>query len=154
MNLHSSLGKRSFLLIPLFCALIIVLNLGSVQAGGTLGLNPAVYNEATIVLTPGSSTSKDYQPGQATILIRVLTLGTGTLTVELEKDDTRNDFISMYLIGYPADPAFIPSFGTTPAEISVSTEITDILGGVGIVFILTTINSSKSNASTVTLSLD
>ena len=154
MNLHSSLRKRSFFAIPLLCALIVVLTLGSVQAGSTLALWPAAYTEGTIVLTPGSSTSKDYEPGQATTLIPVLTLGTGTLTVELEKDDTRNDFISMYLIGYPADPAFIPSFGTTPAEISVSTEITDILGGVGIVFILTTINSSKSNKSSVTLSLD
>ena len=105
-------------------------------------------------MTPGSSTSKDYQPGRATTLIPVLTLGTGSLTVTLEKDDTRNDFISMYVIGYPADPAFIPSFGTTPAEISVSTEISDLLGGVGIVFILTTISSSKSNKSAVTLALD
>ena len=154
MNLHSNLGKRSLLVIPFICSLIIMVHFGSVQAGSTLALGPAVYTEGTIVLTPGSSTSKDYQPGQATTLIRVLTLGAGTLTVTLEKDDTRNDFISMYLIGYPADPAFIPSFGTTPAEISVSTEISDILGGVGIVFILTTINSSKSNQSTATLSLE
>ena len=154
MNLQSSLRKRSLLVIPFICSLIIVVPFGSVQAGSTLAVGPAVYAEGTIVLTPGSSTSRDYQPGQATTLIRVLTLGTGILKVTLEKDDTRNDFISMYLIGYPADPAFIPSFGTTPAEISVSTEITDILGGVGIVFILTTINSSKSNQSSVTLSLD
>ena len=154
MNLHSSLRKRSFLVIPFICALIVVLNLGSVQAGNTLALWPAAYTEGTIVLTPGSSTSKDYQPGRATTLIPVLTLGTGSLTVTLEKDDTRNDFISMYVIGYPADPAFIPSFGTTPAEISVSTEISDLLGGVGIVFILTTISSSKSNKSAVTLALD
>ena len=154
MNLHSSLRKRSLLVMPLICSLIFVAYLGSVQAGSALGLNPAVYTERTIVLTPGSSTSKDYEPGQATTLIRVLTLGTGTLTVTLDKDDTRNDFISMYLIGYPADPAFLPSFGTTPAEISVSTEITDIFGGVGIVFILTTISSSKSNQSSVTLALD
>jgi hypothetical protein len=36
----------------------------------------------------------------------------------------------------------------------VSTEISDLLGGVGIVFILTTISSSKSNKSAVTLALD
>lgn len=154
MNLHSSLRKRSLLVIPLICSLIIVVHFGSVQAGSTLALGPAAYTEGTIVLTPGSSTSKDYQPGQATTLIPVLTLGTGTLTVTLDKDDTRNDYISMYVIGYPADPAFIPSFGTTPAEISVSTDISDLLGGVGIVFIVTTISSSKSNQSSVTLALD
>jgi hypothetical protein len=154
MNLYSSLRKRSLLVLPFICSLIIMVHFGSVQAGGTLSVGPAAYSEGTIILTPGSSTSKVYEPGQATTLIRVLTLGAGTLTVTLEKDDTRNDFISMYLIGYPADPAFIPSFGTTPGEISVSTEISDILGGVGIVFILTTINSSKSNQSSVTLALD
>ena len=154
MNQHSSLRKRSLLVIPLVCSLIIMVYLGTVQAGSTLALNPAVYTEGTIVLSPGSSTSREYQPGQATTLIRVLTLGAGTLKVTLEKDDTRNDFVSMYVIGYPADPAFIPSFGATPAEISVSTEIGDTFGGVGIVFILTTISSSRSNQSSVTLALD
>ena len=154
MNLHSRLRKRSFFAVPLICSLIIVVHFGSVQAGGALAVGPTAYTEGTIVLTPGSSTSRVYEPGQATTLIRILTLGTGTLTVTLDKDDTRNDFISMYLVGYPAEPAFIPSFGTTPAEIGVSTEITDILGGVGIVFIVTTISSSKSNKSSVTLALD
>ena len=154
MNLHRSLRKKSLLVISFIGSLFIMVHFSTVQAGSTLAVGPAVYTEGTIVLTPGSSTSKDYQPGKATTLIPVLTLGTGSLTVTLEKDDTRNDFISMYVIGYPADPAFIPSFGTTPAEISVSTEISDLLGGVGIVFILTTISSSKSNQSSVSLSLD
>jgi hypothetical protein len=130
-----------------------------VQAESPSAVDPALYMERTIILTPGSSTDREYQPGQATTLTRVLTLGTGTLKVTLEKSDTRNDYLSMYVIGYPLDPAFIPSFGVTPAEMSVSTEVTDLLGGVGIVFILTTISSNPyhsriSNKSTVTVSLE
>ncbi len=159
MNLHSCLGKRSLLAKSLLCSLIILGSLGSVQAGNPSALDPALYTERTIVLTPGSSTDREYQPGQATTLTRVLTLGTGTLTVTLEKSDTRNDYLSMYVLGYPIDPPFIPSFGVTPAEISVSTEITDLLGGVGVVFIFTTISSNPyhsiiSNKSNVTVSLE
>ena len=154
MNLHRSLRKKSLLIIPLICSLFIMVSLGSVQAGSSLAVNPAVYAEATILLTPGSSTSRVYQPGQANTLISVLTLGTGTLEVTLEKNDTRNDFVSMYVIGYPINPPFIPSFGVTPGEIGVSAEVTDLLGGVGIVYILTTINSRISNESEVTLSLE
>ena len=154
MNLHSSLKKRSLLVISLFCPLIILGNLGSVQAGSPSAFDPTLYTEGTIVLTPGSSTEREYTPGQSTTLIPVLTLGTGTLSVTLEKDDTRNDFISMYVLGYPAEPPFIPSFGVTPGEIGVSTDISDLLGGVGIVFVLTTINSRISSESKVTLALD
>jgi hypothetical protein len=154
MNLRSCLRKRGLLVISLFCSVIILGNLGNVQAGSSSSFGPALYTEGTIVLTPGSSTERTYQPGQSTTLIPVLTLGTGTLNVTLEKGDTRNDFISMYVIGYPADPPFIPSFGVTPGEIAVSTDIGDLLGGVGIVFVLTTINSRKSKESTVSLSLD
>ena len=60
----------------------------------------------------------------------------------------------MYVVGYPIDPPFIPSFGVTPGEIGVSAEVTDLLGGVAIVYILTTINSRISNESEVTLSLE
>ena len=154
MNLHSWLKKRSLLVISFICSLVILGNLGSLQAESTLGLNPTVYTEGIIILTPGSSTSKTYQPGRATTLIPVLTLGTGTLEVTLEKGDTRNEYLSMYVVGYPIDPPFIPSFGVTPGEIGVSAEVTDLLGGVGIVYILTTINSRISNESKVTLSLD
>lgn len=154
MNLHSCLKKRNLLVISFICSLVILGNLGSVQAESSLGLNPAVYTEGIIVLTPGSSTSRVYQPGQATTLIPVLTLGTGTLKVTLEKSDTRNEYLSMYVVGYPIDPPFIPSFGVTPAEIGVSADVTDLLGGFGIVYILTTINSRISNESTVTLALD
>ena len=159
MNLERCLGKRSLFVISWLCSLIVLGNLGSVQAESTLALDPALYAERTIVLTPGSSTEREYQPGQATTLTRVLTLGTGTLNVTLEKSDTRNDYLSMYLIGYPIEPPFIPGFGVTPAEMSVSTEVTDLLGGIGIVFILTTISSNPyhsriSNKSTVTVSLE
>ena len=159
MNLHGCLQKRGLLGIALLCSLIILGNLGNVQAGSPSALDPALYAERTIVLTPGSSTDREYQPGQATTLTRVLTLGTGTLKVTLEKSDTRNDYLSMYVVGYPLDPPFIPSFGVTPSEMSVSTEVTDLLGGVGIVFILTTISSNPyhsriSNKSTVTVSLE
>ena len=154
MNLHSSLRERSLLVICLFCSVVILGNLGSVQAGNTSAFDPALYSEGTIILTPGSSTERIYKPGQSTTLIPVLALGMGTLKVTLEKDDTRNDFISMYVIGYPIDPPFIPSFGVTPGEIGVSTDIGDLLGGAGIIFVLTTINSRISNESKVTLSLE
>lgn len=159
MNLQRGLEKRSLLIIGWLGSLILLVNLGSVQAGSPSALDPALYTERTIVLTPGSSTDREYMPGQATTLTRVLTLGTGTLNVTLEKSDTRNDYLSMYVVGYPLDPPFLPSFGVTPAEMSVSTEVTDLLGGVGIVFILTTISSNPnhsriSNKSTVTVSLE
>ena len=66
MNLHRSLRKRSLLVISFICSLFIMVHFSTVQAGSTLAVDrPAVYTEGTIVLTPGSSTSKDYQPGKS-----------------------------------------------------------------------------------------
>ena len=154
MMLKSKAKQGSQLLLILFCFLIFMVCTKAVKAEGVLGASPKLYVGNTVVLTPGSSTNQEYKPKQADMLIRVITLGQGTIKVTLKKDDTSNDFISMYVLGYPTNPAFIPSFGVTPGEISVSTEIGDTLGGVGIVFILTTISTRKAFARELSFELN
>jgi hypothetical protein len=117
-------------------------------------LSPAVYGRGIIPLTPGSSTTLQNTPGEARAFVTVLALGPGTLKATFTKKDTTNDVLSMILIGYPAEPAFVPSFGITPADIAVSTAITDALGGVGVIFIITTINSTESYVSSLSLKLE
>ena len=148
MNLHSALKKRDVLTITLFCSLIFMVQSGAVQA------NQGVYSPGITLLTPGSSTTIENTPGEAGIVATVITLGTGTLKVNLEKTDTYGDLISMFVIGFPADPPFIPSFAITPGEISVSTDVTDALGSFGVILIVTVINSRKSHQSTLSLALD
>ena len=154
MNVKSGMKKKGLLLITVLCLLFCIEDLPAVRAESTSPANPSAYTEGVILLTPGSSTDIEFKPGRARTLISVITLGQGTVKITLEKDDTRNDLVSMYLIGYPTDPAFVPSFGVTPTKISVNTAVTDTLGGVGVIFILTTINSSFSYTSTVSIALD
>jgi len=148
MNLHSTLKKRNVLTITLFCSLMFMLQSGAVQA------NQRMYNPGITLLTPGSSTTIENTPGETGIIATVITLGVGTLKVTLEKTDTFGDLISMFVIGFPADPPFIPSFAMTPGEISVSTDVTDVLGGFGMLFIVTVVNSRESYQSTLSLALD
>ena len=148
MNLHSALKKRNVCIITLLCSLICVVQSGAVQA------NQSVYSPGITLLTPGSSTTLENTPGEAGIVATVFTLGVGTLKVTLEKTDTFGDLMSMFVIGFPSDPSFIPSFAITPGEISVSTEVTDALGGFGVIFIVTVVNSRDSYQSTLSLSLD
>ena len=116
--------------------------------------NQRVYSPGITLLTPGSSTTIENTPGETGIVATVITLGVGTLEVTLEKTDTYGELMSMFVIGFPADPPFIPSFAITPGEISVSTDMTDALGGVGIIFIVTVVNSRESYQSTLSLALD
>ena len=113
-----------------------------------------MYSPGITLLTPGSSTTIENTPGETGIFATVITLGVGTLEVTLEKTDTYGDLISMFVIGFPADPPFTPSFAVTPGEISVSTDLTDTLGGFGIIFIVTVVNSRDSYQSTLSLALD
>lgn len=117
-------------------------------------LTPTIYTPGITLLTPGSSTTLENTPGETGIFATVFTLGVGTLEVTLEKTDTYGDVISMFVIGFPADPPFIPSFAITPGEISVSTDLTDALGGFGMLFIVTVVNSRDSYQSTLSLALD
>jgi hypothetical protein len=118
------------------------------------GLTPAAYGRGIVPLTKGSSTTLQNATGQARSLVTVLALGQGTLKVTLSKKDTTNDVISVLLIGYPADPAFVPGFGITPADVAVSAAVTDALGGYGIFFIITTINSTETYSSSLALKLE
>lgn len=153
MKLTNTRKEGSLLSITLLCSLMFIACPTLAQAEGILETNPTLYTERTIILTSGSSTSREYQPGKANTLIGVLTFGPGTLDITLKKVDTRNDFVSMYVMGYPTSPAFVPNIGVTPAEISESIELGDTLGGVGIVFIFTSISSSKSFVSKLSLEL-
>jgi hypothetical protein len=117
-------------------------------------ITPTAYGRGIIPLTPGSSTTLQNTPGEARTFITVLALGQGTLKATLSKKDTTNDVISMLLIGYPAEPAFVPGFGITPADVVVSAATTDALGGYGIFFIVTTINSTETYASSLSLKLE
>ena len=117
----------------------------------TVEREPTLSSEGIITLTPGSSTDRELMPGRNWVLTTILCLGEGTLEVTLTKDDTRNDLVSMFIAGFHTDPLFIPSFSITPAEISVSTDITDTPGGPGIVFILIVVNSRESYMSTLSL---
>ena len=148
MNLHSALKKRNILIITLFCSFIFMVQSGAVQA------SQGVYSPGITLLTPGSSTTIENTPGEAGIVATVITLGVGTLQVNLEKTDTFGELMSMFVIGFPSDPPFIPSFAITPGEISVSTDVTDALGGFGVIFIVTVVNSRDSYQSTLSLSLD
>ena len=124
------------------------------QSDSMFSLTPAAYERGVIPLTPGSSTTLQNTPGEARTFITVLALGQGTLKATLSKKDTTNDVISMLLIGYPAEPAFVPGFGITPADVAVSAATTDALGGYGIFFIITTVNSTETYTSSLSLKLE
>lgn len=154
MNLHARLKKGSTFLVACFCFPILILHAGTLQAAGSLEAAPANYAQGIVLLTPGASTTMENMPGETGIFATVITLGAGTLKVALAKEDTFGDVISMFVIGFPADPPFIPGVAVTPGEISVSTEVTDTLGGAGIIFIVTLVNSRQSYQSTLSLALD
>jgi hypothetical protein len=117
-------------------------------------LTPDAYGMNIVPLTKGSSTTLQMTAGQARSFVTVLALGQGTLKVTLTKKDTTNDVVSVLLIGYPADPAFVPGFGITPADVAVSSAVTDAFGGYGIFFIITTINSTETYTASLALKLE
>lgn len=148
MNQHRRLKTRTVLITALFCSLMLTVTTGAAQA------KQEVYRPGITLLTPGSSTTIETTPGEAGIFATVITLGPGTLKVTLEKTDTYGDLLSMFVVGFPSDPPFIPGFAVTPGEISVSTALDDTLGGFGVVLIVTVVNSRLSYQSTLSLALD
>jgi len=113
-----------------------------------------IYGSGFVPLTRGSSTTIQNSPGQATTFVTVLALGQGTLKATLSKKDTINDLISIMMIGYPADPAFVPGFGRTPADVAVSSAVTEAIGGYGIFFIITNVKSGDTYTSSLALKLE
>jgi len=89
-----------------------------------------------------------------TNITAVLCLGEGTLTIDLHKEDTISELVSMFSIGFPADPLFSPNFGITPAIISSRRDINNTLGGLGIVLIFSSVHSDRRPPDEYTLSLE
>jgi hypothetical protein len=143
----------SIVMATLIFSLIVTCYPCYAESYGAAGITPDAYGRI-IPLTPGSSTTVQNTPGQSRTLITVLALGQGTLKATLSKKDTANDVISMLLLGYPAEPAFVPGFGITPADVAVSAATTDALGGYGIFFIITTVNSTETYTSSLSLKLE
>jgi len=152
--LHSR--KRRGLLFTLSLIYLVSIVLQGIVVADTITVErePTLSSEGIITLTPGSSTDRELMPGRNWARTTVLCLGEGTLEVTLTKDDTHNDLVSMFIAGFHTDPFFIPSFGITPAEISVRTDITDTAGRFGIVFIISVANSSESYAHKLSLALE
>lgn len=154
MCLVNGMKKGIVPLTTLLLALVLIGSLDTVRADYTHSIDPAINFKGFIPLTPGASTTVALEPRANWALTIVLCLGEGTLEVVLTKDDTENELVSMFVLGFPADPSFIPNFGITPAEISVSTEVTGTLAGQGVIFIITVVNSSESHTHELSLELD
>jgi len=150
----STKNSMIILFVTMFFVLSVTCHQCLAQSDHAAEITPTVYGRGVIPLTPGSSTTVQNTPGQSRTLITVLALGQGTLKATLSKKDTANDVISMLLLGYPAEPAFVPGFGITPADVAVSAATTDALGGYGIFFIITTVNSTETYTSSLSLKLE
>jgi hypothetical protein len=136
------------------CALVFAGTVCFAELDAASGPAPDVYSRGIVPLTKGSSTTIQMAAGQARAFVTVLALGPGTLKATLTKKDTINDIISILLLGYPAEPAFVPGFGITPADVAVSSAVSDTIGGYGIFFIITTINSSETYTASLALKLE
>ena len=136
------------------CALFFAGTVCCTELDAASGPAPDAYSRGIVPLTKGSSTTIQMTAGQARAFVTVLALGQGTLKATLTKKDTSNDVISILLLGYPAQPAFVPGYGITPADVAVSSAVSDAIGGYGIFFIITTINSSETYTATLALKLE
>jgi hypothetical protein len=146
--------KNRICMAVMTCALVFAGTVYCAELGAASGPAPDVYSRGIVPLTKGSSTTIQMAAGQARAFVTVLALGQGTLKATLTKKDTINDVISILLLGYPAEPAFVPGFGLTPADVAVSSAVSDTIGGYGIFFIITTINSSETNTASLALKLE
>ena len=128
-----------------------------------VSISPTVDCGGIIPLTPGSSTTLDVETSGNLKLdsghllnvnvTLILCMGEGELTVELTKEDTQKDVVSMFMIGYPANPMFVPNIGMTPATISASVVIENSLSGCGMVFIVSGVHSDAPPPYTYELSI-
>ena len=150
----------SFLVI---CYFILMIYADRSMAFQPFSISPTIDYGGIVPLTPGSATTLDVETSgdlklefghilNVNVTV-VLCMGEGELTVELTKDDTQKDVVSMFIIGYPANPMFVPNIGITPATISASTVIENSLGGFGIVFIVSGVNSDAQPPHKYELSL-
>ena len=150
----------SFLVI---CYFILMIYADRSMALQPVSISPTIDYGGIVPLTPGSSTTLDVETSgdlkldfghllNVNVTV-VLCMGEGKLTVELTKDDTQQDVVSMFVIGYPANPMFVPNIGITPATISASTVIENSLGGFGIVFIVSGVNSDAHSPHKYELSI-
>ena len=151
MNPLPRITKGVLPFIILLISLIFITNQGIATDSKKMGLEPTFHAKGPIPLTPGSSTTLEIAEGRDFTLTTILCLGEGTLGVKLTKDDTEKDLMSMFLLGFPADPTFIPNSGITPGEISAST---DILSSFGIVLIITNVTSRESGSYELSLALE
>jgi len=148
-----TMNSRICMAVTMF-AVVLSGSICVVEPDAAFALNPDAYSRGIIPLTKGSSTTIQIAEGQSRAFITVLAFGQGTLKATLTKKDTTDDVISILLLGYPADPVFVPGFGITPADVAVSTAVSDALGGYGIFFIITTINSSETYTASLALKLE
>ena len=150
----------SFLVI---CYFILMSCADRSMAFQTVSISPTIDCGGIVPLTPGSSTTLDVETSgdlkldfghllNVNVTV-ILCLGEGKLTVDLTKEDTQKDIVSMFIIGYPANPMFVPNIGITPATISASTVIENSLGGFGMVFIVSGIHSDAPPPYAYELSL-
>ena len=143
--------NRKALIFFVICYFVLMICADRGMACQPAGISPTIDYGGTIPLTPGSSTTLDVQTSGSlkfdfghllnVNVTVVLCMGEGKLTVELTKDDTQKDVVSMFIFGYPANPVFVPNIGITPATISASTVIENSSGGFGMVFIVSGVNS-------------
>ena len=153
---------KVFTFLLSFCFLMVI-HVDRAVAAQSVEISPKLDFGGIIPLTPGSSTSLevktsgdlqlDFRHFLNVNLTVVLCIGEGTLSVELTKEDTNKDMMSMFVIGYPANPFIVPTIGITPGTISTSTVIDNTLGGFGIVFILSGVNSDAAPPHEYKLSL-
>jgi hypothetical protein len=150
----------SFLLMGCF---LLMIHADRTMAFQPVSISPTIDCGGIIPLTPGSSTTLDVETsGNLKIdsghllnvnVTMIVCMGEGELTVVLTKEDTQKDVVSMFMIGYPADPMFVPNVGMTPATISASTVIEDSLGGFGMVFVVSGVHSDAPPPHAYELSL-
>ena len=151
----------SFLVI---CYFILMIYADRSMAFQPVSISPTIDYGGIVPLTPGSATTLDVETSgdlkldfghllNVNVTV-VLCMGEGKLTVELTKDDTQKDVVSIFIIGYPANPMFVPNIGITPATISASTVIENSSGGFGMVFIVSGVNSDAPPPHKYELSLN
>jgi hypothetical protein len=163
-NIKDNFKKIEFLLIIILFTLAFSINLVEANGDRYGKISPDFTFGEFVTLTPGSSTTLQVKTaGDFTIdfnhifnvnITAVLCLGEGTLAIDLKKEDTDKDLVSMLVIGLPTDPLFVPNFGFTPAVISSSIDIQNTFGGFGIVLILSGVHSDAEPPHEYTLSLE
>jgi hypothetical protein len=162
-HIKENLKKINCLLTMILLTLVFCVNLVEANGERHASISPDITFGEFVALTSGSSSTLHVKTnGDFTFDFNhlfnvnttvVLCLGEGTLNVDLTKDDTEKDLVSMLIIGFPADLLFSPNFGFTPAVISSSANIQDTFGVFAIVLIVSGVHSDREPPHEYTLSL-